>query len=129
MQRRVNSVHAVRRVSFDLIKGETLGIVGESGSGKSTVGNAILNVLRLTAPDVDIDGHIYLDLGNKKVDILNLRKSDMNKYRKHIQMIFQDPYSSLNPRMLVKDIIKESLDINSSLNESRKNGKSTLVIR
>ena len=49
MQRRVNSVHAVRKVSFDLIKGETLGIVGESGSGKSTVGNAILNVLRLTA--------------------------------------------------------------------------------
>ena len=120
MQRRVSSVHAVRKVSFDLIKGETLGIVGESGSGKSTVGNAILNVLRLTAPDVDIDGHIYLDLGNEKVDILNLRKSDMNKYRKHIQMIFQDPYSSLNPRMLVKDIIKESLDINSSLNESEK---------
>ena len=120
MQRRVNSVHAVREVSFDLIKGETLGIVGESGSGKSTVGNAILNVLRLTAPDVDIDGHIFLDLGDEKVDILNLRKSDMNKYRKHIQMIFQDPYSSLNPRMLVKDIIKESLDINSSLNESDK---------
>ena len=120
MQRRVKSVHAVRKVSFDLIKGETLGIVGESGSGKSTVGNAILNVLRLTAPDVDIDGHIFLDLGDEKVDILNLRKSDMNKYRKHIQMIFQDPYSSLNPRMLVKDIIKESLDINSSLNESEK---------
>ena len=120
MQRRVNSVHAVRKVSFELIKGETLGIVGESGSGKSTIGNAILNVLRLTAPDVDIDGHIFLDLGDEKVDILNLRKSDMNKYRKHIQMIFQDPYSSLNPRMLVKDIIKESLDINSSLNESEK---------
>ena len=120
MQRRVNSVHAVRNVSFDLIKGETLGIVGESGSGKSTVGNAILNVLRLTAPDVDIDGHIFLDLGDEKVDILNLRKSDMSKYRKHIQMIFQDPYSSLNPRMLVKDIIKESLDINTSLNESEK---------
>ena len=79
-----------------------------------------MNVLRLTAPDVDIDGHIFLDLGEKKVDILNLRKRDMNKYRKHIQMIFQDPYSSLNPRMLVKDIIKESLDINSSLNESEK---------
>ena len=120
MQRRVNSVHAVRKVCFDLIKGETLGIVGESGSGKSTVGNAILNVLRLTAPDVEIDGNIFLDLGDEKVDILNLKKRDMNKYRKHIQMIFQDPYSSLNPRMLVKDIIKESLDINSSLNESEK---------
>ena len=123
MQRRVNSVHAVRKVSFDLIKGETLGIVGESGSGKSTVGNAILNVLRLTAPDVDIDGHIYLDLGDEKVDILNLRKSDMNKYRKHIQMIFQDPYSSLNPRMLVKDIIREPLDINTDLDTIEKNEK------
>ena len=95
MQRRVNSVHAVRKVNFDLIKGETLGIVGASGPGKSTVGNAIWNVLRLTAPDADIDGHIFLDLGDEKVDILNLRKSDMNKYRKHIQMIFQDPYSCL----------------------------------
>ena len=58
-----------------------------------------MNVLRLTAPDVEIDGNIFLDLGDEKVDILNLRKSDMNKYRKHIQMIFQDPYSSLNPRV------------------------------
>ena len=66
MQRRVNSVHAVRKVSFDLIKGETLGIVGESGSGKSTVGNAILNVLRLTAPDVDIDGPININIGSCK---------------------------------------------------------------
>jgi len=120
MQQRVDSVHAVKKVSFDLVKGETLGIVGESGSGKSTVGNAILNVLKLTAPDVDIDGKIFLNLGNAKVDILNLRKNEMNKYRKHIQMIFQDPYSSLNPRMLVKDIIKESLDINSILTESEK---------
>ena len=56
MQREVDSVHAVKKVSFGLLKGETLGIVGESGSGKSTLGNAILNVLNLTAPDVQIDG-------------------------------------------------------------------------
>ena len=120
MQRQVDSVHAVKKVSFDLIKGETLGIVGESGSGKSTLGNAILNVLNLTAPDVQIDGKIFLNINDHSVDILNLKKDEMKKYRKHIQMIFQDPYSSLNPRMLVKDIVKESLDINSTLTENEK---------
>ena len=120
MQRKVDSVHAVKKVSFDLIKGETLSIVGESGSGKSTVGNAILNVLKLTAPEVYVDGKIFLNTNDNKVDILNLKKKEMKRYRKHIQMIFQDPYSSLNPRMLVKDIIKETLDINSNLNEAQK---------
>ena len=120
MQRKIDSVHAVKKVSFDLLKGETLGIVGESGSGKSTLGNAILNVLNLTAPDVQIDGKIFLNINDHSVDILNLKKNEMKKYRKHIQMIFQDPYSSLNPRMLVKDIVKESLDINSTLTENEK---------
>ena len=120
MQRQIDSVHAVKKVSFDLLKGETLGIVGESGSGKSTLGNAILNVLNLTAPDVQIDGKIFLNINDHSVDILNLKKDEMKKYRKHIQMIFQDPYSSLNPRMLVKDIVKESLDINSTLTENEK---------
>mgnify|MGYP003682233319 FL=1 len=120
MQRKVDSVHAVKKISFDLIKGETLSIVGESGSGKSTVGNAILNVLKLTAPEVHIDGEMFLNINDDKVDILNLKKNEMKQYRKHIQMIFQDPYSSLNPRMLVRDIIKESLDINSNLNETQK---------
>ena len=120
MQRQIDSVHAVKTVSFKLMKGETLGIVGESGSGKSTLGNAILNVLQLTAPDVEIDGQIYLNISNNEIDILSLQKKEMKKYRKHIQMIFQDPYSSLNPRMLVKDIIKESLDINTDLNDNQK---------
>ena len=120
MQRQIDSVHAVKKVSFDLIKGETLGIVGESGSGKSTLGNAILNVLNLTAPDVQIDGKIFLNINDHSVDIIDLKKDEMKRYRKHIQMIFQDPYSSLNPRMLVKDIVKESLDINSTLTENEK---------
>ena len=120
MQRQIDSVHAVKKVSFDLIKGETLGIVGESGSGKSTLGNAILNVLNLTAPDVQIDGKIFLNINDHSIDILDLKKDKMKRYRKHIQMIFQDPYSSLNPRMLVKDIVKESLDINSTLTENEK---------
>ena len=114
LQKQINSVHAVKNVSFELIKGETLGIVGESGSGKSTLGNAILNVLRLTAPDVKINGQIKLILGNKNIELLSLPKKEMKGYRKHIQMIFQDPYSSLNPRMLVKDIIREPLNINTT---------------
>ena len=120
MHRQIDFVHAVKTVNFKLLKGETLGIVGESGSGKSTLGNAILNVLHLTAPDVEIDGEIYLNISNNEIDILSLQKKEMKKYRKHIQMIFQDPYSSLNPRMLVKDIIKESLDINTDLNDNQK---------
>ena len=123
LQKQINSVHAVKNVSFELIKGETLGIVGESGSGKSTLGNAILNVLRLTAPDVKIKGQINLILGNKSVELLSLPKKEMKSYRKHIQMIFQDPYSSLNPRMLVKDIIREPLNINTNLNNIEKDEK------
>ena len=69
LQRKIDSVHAVRNVSFDLIRGETLGIVGESGSGKSTLGNAILNVLKLTAPEVKVEGKIFLDTEKEIVDI------------------------------------------------------------
>ena len=123
LQREVSHVHAVNKVSFDLYKGETLGIVGESGSGKSTLGNAILNVLRLTAPDVKISGVINLNIDDNQIEIGNLSRSDSKPFRKHIQMIFQDPYSSLNPRMLVKDIIREPLDINTDLNNIEKNEK------
>ena len=123
LQKQISSVNAVKGLSFEFFKGETLGIVGESGSGKSTLGNAILNVLRLTAPDVKIEGEIELVLDNKKIELLSLSKNEMKRYRKHIQMIFQDPYSSLNPRMLVKDIIREPLNINTNLNNSEKNEK------
>ena len=123
LQKEVSHVHAVNKVSFDLYKGETLGIVGESGSGKSTLGNAILNVLRLTAPDVKISGVINLNIDDNQIEIGNLSRSDSKPFRKHIQMIFQDPYSSLNPRMLVKDIIREPLDINTDLNNIEKNEK------
>ena len=123
LQKQISSVHAVRGVSFDLFRGETLGVVGESGSGKSTLGNAILNVLRLTAPDVKITGQIEIGLDENYIELLSLSKNEMKKYRKHIQMIFQDPYSSLNPRMLVKDIIREPLNINTNLNANEKNEK------
>ena len=123
LQKEIDQVHAVKKVSFELYKGETLGIVGESGSGKSTLGNAILNVLRLTAPDVKISGVINLNIDDNQIEIGNLSRSDSKPFRKHIQMIFQDPYSSLNPRMLVKDIIREPLDINTDLSTIEKNEK------
>ena len=123
LKRKVGAVHAVKKVSFDLIKGETLGIVGESGSGKSTLGNAILNVLTLTAPEVSISGKISLVLDSKEVELLGLKRTIMKSYREHIQMIFQDPYSSLNPRMLVKDIIREPLNINTDLSSTEKDDK------
>ena len=123
LQKEIDQVHAVKNVSLELYKGETLGIVGESGSGKSTLGNAILNVLRLTAPDVKISGEINLNIDDNQIEISNLSRSDSKPFRKHIQMIFQDPYSSLNPRMLVKDIIREPLDINTNLSTNEKNEK------
>lgn len=122
-QKKISTVHAVNNVSLSLIKGETLGIVGESGSGKSTLGNAILNVLKLTAPEVKISGKIILNNDQEEVDLLQLSRSNMKPYRKHIQMIFQDPYSSLNPRMIVKDIIREPLNINTEMTEPEKNDK------
>ena len=122
-QKTISTVHAVKKVSLSLMKGETLGIVGESGSGKSTLGNAILNVLRLTAPDVKISGKVSLLQNNEEIELLNLSRSEMKPYRKHIQMIFQDPYSSLNPRMIVKDIIREPLNINTNLTASEKDEK------
>ena len=122
-QRSIGAVNAVKNVSFNLNQGETLGIVGESGSGKSTLGKAILNVLKLTAPDVKINGDIYLKSNEQDVNILKLARSEMLAYRTDIQMIFQDPYSSLNPRMIVRDIIQEPLDINTNLSSNEKKDK------
>ena len=122
-QREVSAVHAVKNVSLDIPKGKTIGVVGESGSGKSTLGKAIINVLRLTAPDVRLSGNICLDENNNEVDILSLSREEILKYRSKIQMIFQDPFSSLNPRMIVKDIIQEPLDLHTSLSKSEKKEK------
>ncbi len=89
---------AVDDISFDIKKGETLGLVGESGCGKTTAGRSILHLYKPTGGEIIYDG--------VKVD-----KSTMNDYRKKATMVFQDPYSSLNPRMTVEDIIAEPLDI------------------
>jgi peptide/nickel transport system ATP-binding protein len=95
----VDYVRSVDGVSFELQPGETYGLVGESGSGKSTTGKAILQLTKATS------GSIYFE----DTDLVKLSKSQMREYRKDIQMIFQDPYSSLNPKKRVLDLIAEPL--------------------
>lgn len=112
LQRKVAEVKAVDGVSFTLHRGETLGLVGESGCGKTTVGRAIINILKHVAPDVHVSGSIvYVDKQGNRTDLLALSKSDMKAYRRQIQMIFQDPYSSLNARLSVKQIVAEPLEV------------------
>ena len=109
--RKTSEVHAVKGVSFVLNQGETLGLVGESGSGKTTVGRAIINILRAMTYSVEIDGEILYYHSSGVVNLAPLSKQAMRPYRSDIQMIFQDPYSSLNPRMSVSQIVEEPLKI------------------
>ncbi|HBH30845.1 MAG TPA: peptide ABC transporter ATP-binding protein [Desulfofustis sp.] len=97
-------VKAVDGVSFSLGRGETLGLVGESGSGKTTIGRAILRALDVTA------GSITFQANGDPVDLLALHGSNLKHFRRNMQLIFQDPYASLNPRMTVRDIIAEPLE-------------------
>jgi oligopeptide transport system ATP-binding protein len=99
IQRQVGAVRAVDGVSFDIKRGETLGLVGESGCGKSTTGRTILQLYRPTAGAVTFEG----------VDLVHLKGEELRKMRRKMQMIFQDPYASLNPRMTVADIVGEPL--------------------
>ena len=96
-------VKAVDGVSFYIEKGETLGLVGESGSGKTTVGRSILRAIDPTG------GQVTFYFNGQMVDLTQLQGQDLRAFRRHMQLIFQDPYSSLNPRMTVRDIIAEPL--------------------
>ena len=115
IQKKIAEVKAVDGVSFSLHRGETLGIVGESGCGKTTVGRAIINVLRHVSPDVHLGGEVlYHDKNGEIHNLLHLNTKSMIPFRSKIQMIFQDPYSSLNSRLSVKQIVSEPLEIHNS---------------
>lgn len=112
------SFKAVNDVSFKLYEGETLGLVGESGCGKSTLGNAILQLDKATA------GHILY----KGIDITKLPNSEIKKLRKEIQIIFQDPYSSLNPRIPVGEAIMEPMKVHNLYNSDAERKEKTIDI-
>ena len=106
LRRVVGHVRAVDHVSLSINKGRTLGLVGESGSGKTTLGRCVLRAIDSTA------GEILFHHEGKTTDLAQLRRRDLREFRKHMQMIFQDPYSSLDPRKTVFDIVSEPLRIN-----------------
>lgn len=112
-ERQVGKIRAVDDVSFDIHEGETLGLVGESGCGKTTVGRSILQLWRPSSGEVIFKGRNLVDLPGP----------ELRKMRKYMQMIFQDPYASLNPRLRVSEIIGEPMQIHRMLNGKSKQEK------
>ena len=104
MSRTIGHVHAVDGVNFHLDKGETLGIVGESGCGKTSAGMALMNLTPVTGGKVLFEGR----------DMAQLSSRELSDLRRRMQLIFQDPYSSLNPRMTVNQILSDPMNVHSA---------------
>lgn len=118
--KRVATVKAVDGISFSIDRKQIVGMVGESGCGKTTVGRAMINILRHVSPDVELGGSIEYHFDDGVVDFAKLSAGQMRKYRSRVQMIFQDPYASLNPRMTVAQIISEPLQLHTKMNNKEK---------
>lgn len=114
LKRRVGSVKAVDGVSFNILKGETLGLVGESGCGKTTTGRLIMRAYQPTAGQV-----LFYD-DEEQINVTQLKEKQLHRYWRKAQMIFQDPYSSLNPRMTVLQIIGEPLKCLANKNDKKR---------
>ena len=108
LSKEIGRVHAVDGVSFSIARGETLSIVGESGCGKSTVGRTIMKLVEPT-------GGTIVSMG---VDITHMSRNEMRRHRRRVQMVFQDPYSSLNPRMTAQEIVAEPIRIHGMMPEA-----------
>jgi oligopeptide transport system ATP-binding protein len=113
IKRHVGDVKAVDDISFEIFRGETLGLVGESGCGKTTAGRTIIQLLEPTAGDVFFNGQ----------NLEEMRRSDLRNIRPQLQIIFQDPYASLNPRMTVGNIISEGMVYHKIVPKSEKNAR------
>ncbi|WP_130860139.1 ABC transporter ATP-binding protein [Gracilibacillus phocaeensis] len=116
--RTINHVKAVDDISFTINEGETLSVVGESGCGKSTTGRAILRLDEPTDGTIDFDG----------IDLLSLNKREMRKKRKDLQVIFQDPYASLNPRQTVSQILTEAMEIQNVVPKAKRRERAMELI-
>jgi oligopeptide transport system ATP-binding protein len=118
-RRQVGEIKAVDGVSFDVIRGETLGLVGESGCGKSTVGRTILQLYRPTAGSVWLDGE----------DLSKIHGKALRQRRRKMQMIFQDPYASLNPRMTIGEIVGEPLEVHDIVRGKEKSDRIAYLLQ
>ena len=115
MRKVINNVRAVDDVSFFVREGETLGLVGESGCGKTTVSRCILRAFPVTSGEI-----LFREANGKVTDLASLDRQELRRFRPQMQMIFQDPFGSLNPRMTIFDIIAEPLYVNGVTNRSER---------